>query len=118
MSFKLRLSAPFDKILLAVSHAPERHIRYDLTRSINAKTCAGPKTCSYSAFVAMITFMNIDTIYWLSDFKDNKQDAVVERLEKLLIEKGVTLHVQSVNKKVPEHIIQLAEKSGGKVIIQ
>jgi hypothetical protein len=68
------------------------------------------------ALMAMADLMHSDAIYWFCDFDDSSHDEVIRRVARNLMEKKVKLYVHTLDKRPPELIATLAERSGGEVI--
>lgn len=69
-----------------------------------------------SALECMIDHMRADAIYWFCDFDDPTDDAIIRQFARKVIDKKVKLFVHTVDKRTPDLLATLAEKSGGRTV--
>jgi hypothetical protein len=69
-----------------------------------------------SALESMVDLMRADAIYWFCDFDDPTDDGIIREFARKVIDKKVKLFIHTVDKRTPELLATLAEKSGGKVV--
>ncbi|MEP2776425.1 MAG: hypothetical protein ABJQ29_16985 [Luteolibacter sp.] len=68
------------------------------------------------ALHCMSDMMEMDAVYWFCDFDDPVEDDVMRRIARSFMDRKVRLYVHTLDKRPPEMIQLLAEKSGGAVI--
>ena len=69
-----------------------------------------------AALICMADLMKTDAIYWFCDFDDPTDDRVIKEIARKLIELKVALYIHTLDKRTPELLATLAEKSGGAVV--
>lgn len=69
-----------------------------------------------SALESMVDLMQADAIYWFCDYDDPTDDAVIRQFARKVMAKKVKLFVHTVDRRTPELLATLAEKSGGKTV--
>lgn len=68
------------------------------------------------ALLCMSELMEADSVYWFCDFDDPVDESVMKEIARNFMDKKVRLYVHTLDKRPPEIIQILAEKSGGEVI--
>ncbi|MDB4323547.1 DUF3379 domain-containing protein [Akkermansiaceae bacterium] len=68
---------------------------------------------SNSAFLAMIDLLDVDSIFWFSDFEDDVDEKMNNILVTLMKEKGIRLYLVSVDNKPSKMFRDYAKESGG-----
>jgi hypothetical protein len=68
-----------------------------------------------SAFYGMLSFMNVDAIYWFCDFDDTIAEEEIKKIGRIMLDRKVKLFVQTLSKSPPKLVDTLVEQSGGKV---
>jgi hypothetical protein len=97
--------------------SPERHIPKIPTMKDRPHSAFINWTRSAtSALESMVDLMRADAIYWFCDFDDPTDDAIIREFARKVIDKKVKLFIHTVDKRAPELLATLAEKSGGKVV--
>ena len=69
-----------------------------------------------SALDSMVDLMRADAIYWFCDFDDPTDDAVIRQFARKVMDKKVKFYVHTLDRRTPELLATLAEKSGGKTV--
>ena len=68
------------------------------------------------ALLCMSELMEADAVYWFCDFDDPVNEEVMAGIARNFMDRNVKLYVHTLDKRPPEMISLLAEKSGGEVI--
>lgn len=68
---------------------------------------------THSALLAMAETVQVDTIYWFSDFQDDAERALVKEVVKRLEKKKVRLYLVSVDDRPASDFVKYARKSKG-----
>ena len=97
-------------------HAP--HDFENLARSnddlhINWLRC---RRSTHSAMLAMINNLEVDTIYWLSDFQDDQETKIAKAMVWLMKKKKITLHLHTLDRRPSSVWTKYAKASGGHYI--
>jgi hypothetical protein len=66
-----------------------------------------------AAFRSMVTLMEVDAIYWFTDFDDKIDSRTAQALEKLLTDNKVKLYVHTVKSTPPGIISSIIRRTGG-----
>ena len=97
--------------------SPERHIPKvpTLADRPHATFISWTRSAT-SALDCMVDLMRADAIYWFCDFDDPTDDTVIRQFARKVMDKKVKLFVHTVDRRAPELLATLTEKSGGKTV--
>lgn len=96
---------------------PERHIpKVPALADRPHSTFVSWTRSATSALESMMDLMQADAIYWFCDFDDPTDDAVIRQFARKVMDKKVKFFVHTLDRRTPELLATLAEKSGGKTV--
>ncbi|MCW1885714.1 hypothetical protein OKA04_13320 [Luteolibacter flavescens] len=96
---------------------PDRHIpKVPTTKDLPHSTYIRWTRDAPAALECMVDLMKTDALYWFCDFDDDTREENIIQLGKKLLAQKTKLYVHTLDKKVPNLIATLAERSGGQVV--